>query len=79
MFLSVLLLLGALFFVACEKTSETESTLPAEPVRGSVGEILISSAAELEFLREYPSEKFLITAEIDLGGKEWTPIPEFSG
>ena len=58
---------------------ESSSEEDLRPKRDAKGAIVLSSANDLRFLREYPEETFRLAADIDLNGAEWTPIPEFSG
>jgi hypothetical protein len=43
------------------------------------GSIPISDSAELAAIKDNPSGKYYLTADIDLGGVEWIPINNFSG
>ncbi|MDR0863494.1 MAG: M12 family metallo-peptidase [Candidatus Symbiothrix sp.] len=40
---------------------------------------LIANRADLEKIIDFPGEIYKLTADIDMAGKTWTPIPSFSG
>ena len=40
---------------------------------------LISTAAQLDLIRNYPNRHFRLTNDINVAGSQWVPIPEFSG
>ena len=40
---------------------------------------LISTAAQLDLIRNYPNRHFRLTSNINVAGSQWVPIPEFSG
>lgn len=50
-----------------------------ETVPNSAGVYELHSPEGLKQLSEHPDGKFKLLCDIDLGGAQWTPIPEFTG
>lgn len=80
-----IILLAAMLLCACtrQENLQTDETMSAEtvtateyaaPQKGTDGVWNIASASGLELLIQEPDAKFRLTADIDLGGAEWTPI-----
>ena len=83
--IALLVLIAAALFIIPQKTASAESWIDSATEfagNGSQGTpYRISSAAELAYLAKmvnggetYDGKFFELTANIDLGGKEWTPI-----
>ncbi|HCF82743.1 MAG TPA: hypothetical protein DER68_01885, partial [Ruminococcaceae bacterium] len=86
--IALLALIAAALFVIPQKTASAETWIEAAATGFANGDgsqdnpYQISSGAELAYLAQqvndnaktYEGKNFQLTADIDLGGKEWTPI-----